>query len=1085
MFSRSFAIAFLLAFTTPLCAQPELEEAFERQVRPVLITHCLECHGPNKQESELRLDTREAILNGGASGAAIIVGKPQESLLIQAVERHGDLKMPPQSPLSPVEIDALRDWVRNGAVWPSHSNRLAPTSGTPTNHWAFQPPIVRIPPDHVAGHHPIDAFWLEKLAVAGLQASPVADRATLIRRVTMDLIGLRPTEEEVQAFVNDPDPLAYEKRVDRLLNSPAFGEHWARAWLDLTRYSTTKGYVYAREQRQWIHASHYRDWVIRAFNQDMPYDRFLVLQIAADLAAPDEPEAQAAMGFLTLGRRFLGIARDIIDDRIDVLTRTTMGLTVACARCHDHKYDPISTRDYYALYGVFLNSHEAQVALVAPDEQAMYPKHTELLAKIAEAEQVLNKRRAETEQRIRLRLKDYLLAQWELSKYPFEGFDQIISKDDLLPLIVRRWETYLAQSKERCDPLFIPWHRFRELSESDFVSQASTVVEQLQKLPEGTVNPAILNAFRTPPNSRQEVAQRYAALFEKATAATDDQAYSTDGLEALRALLNDPYGPCSIPSESVVNIEYLFDTATCDELWKRQNEIDKLLLTNGQTPPHAIVLHDRPNPRRAQVFRRGNPATATEFVSSRMLPVIAGPSAKPFQTGSGRWELAQAIVADNNPLTSRVIVNRIWGRYFGAGFVRSTSDFGRRAESPSHPELLDWLAQDLVAHKWSLKRLHRLICLSMPYRQSHLRPGDASSFATAFEKDPENRLLWYMPLKRLSLEAMLDNVRCAADGLSYSSIGSPQDPFDSRQHQRSIYASIDRQFFPNVLRSFDVANPDLHIPERAETTVPQQALFFMNHPWVMEQANRIAARSASIKEPTNRVLQMHQHLRLPSPSIEHARELAHWVDRINTRLPTAATPPSPWQYGYGIWAPKEQTLTGFQPLPLFTGSAWQGSDTYPDEKLGWLQLTAIGGHPGNDRKHAVIRRWIAPRSMQVRIESQLKHEPEQGDGIHAVIYREKGGVLQEATLHHAAQEMAVKEFSVAEGEAIDFSVDIAGTLSYDQFLWTIQIHESNPNHQNQSWNSETQFQEAAKPPLDGWTQLAHALLMSNPFMFVD
>ncbi len=463
----------------------EAIEFFERNVRPVLADHCWKCHGPDKQWASLRLDSREAILRGGDSGPAIVPGKPDESRLVQAVRHQGDVQMPPDEELNEKQIASLTRWVEIGAPWPARSriDDEDHSAARQRDHWAFQP--VRKPAlPEVAGdpriRTPIDRFVLARLQARGLAPSPPADRRTLIRRVTYDLTGLPPAAEEVDALVGDDTLEAYARLVDRLLDSPHYGEQWGRHWLDVARYSDTKGYVYAREERFWVHAWSYRDWVVQALNDDMPYDRFLQLQIAADQIAPDDPGALAAMGFFTLGRRFLGVTHDVIDDRIDVVTRGTLGLTVSCARCHDHKYDPIPTADYYSLYGVFDSCWERMVPLstASSQEDAAAAVPQELLDLQQKQADTLAARRAEASSRARARAGDYLAAQLELEKYPEQGFDQILTKDDLLPAVVRRWQVYLAQAARAGDPVFAAWHAYAVLDRAQFADQAANITQQ-------------------------------------------------------------------------------------------------------------------------------------------------------------------------------------------------------------------------------------------------------------------------------------------------------------------------------------------------------------------------------------------------------------------------------------------------------------------------------------------------------------------------------------------------------------------------------------------------------------------------------
>ncbi len=340
-------------------------EFFETKVRPVLAEHCFSCHGPKKQQAGLRLDVKAAAFQGSDEGPVLVPGQPEKSRLIQALSHQGETKMPPKGKLPPAVINDLTTWVKLGAPWPESKTGTAALANAESwkKHWAFQPvrkPTVPALKNPAGVPSPLDAFVLAQLEARGLTPNPPADRRTLLRRVKFDLLGLPPTAEEITAFEQDRSPEAFSKVVDRYLASPHYGERWARHWLDVARYADTKGYVFT-EERRYAYAYGYRDYVIKAFNEDLPYDRFLVEQLAADrLVAGGQAEvaAQAAMGYLTLGRRFLNSLPDIIDDRIDVVARGLMGLTVACARCHDHKYDPIPSKDYYSLYGVFASSIE-------------------------------------------------------------------------------------------------------------------------------------------------------------------------------------------------------------------------------------------------------------------------------------------------------------------------------------------------------------------------------------------------------------------------------------------------------------------------------------------------------------------------------------------------------------------------------------------------------------------------------------------------------------------------------------------------------------------------------------------------------
>lgn len=1077
---------------------------FETSIRPVLSETCLPCHGAHKQSGGLRLDSRASLLTGGESGPALVPGQAAESLLLQAIRHEGGLEMPPNKPLSPAQITAFATWIAQGAPWPESNVPLRSAIDLATErHWAFQPvqdPAIPRNTGTAWGRNAIDAFVAEQHAVAGLVPSPEADRPTLIRRLSYTLTGLPPSVEEVERFVADADPLAYERLVDRLLDSPHYGEHWARHWLDVARYSDTKGYVYAREERFWVHAWTYRDWVVRAFNEDMAYDRFLRLQIAGDQIPDRRPDDLAAMGFLTLGRRFLGVERDIIDDRIDVVCRGTLGLTVGCARCHDHKYDPIPTTDYYALYGVFDSCQESLVPL---DSVAGEDAFAAELRKRQEAlESGRQAARQEWSNFVRARVSDYLTAQTELSKYPPKGFDQVFEKSDVLPAFVRQWENFLRLAKRRNDPVFVHWHAYMELPPEEFGERAASITHELADA--AAANPLVAAEFATPPGSFGDVIARYAALFADiearwtarvAAAASDGEAvtgFADASEEQLRRVLYGPGAPCEVPDEPIVHIEDFMDSAQCTNLWKLQGEVDRWIIQASPGVPFAVSLVDREEPSQPRVFVRGNPATPGDEVPRRFLTLLSAEGTESFASGSGRRELAEAIVDPHNPLTARVLVNRMWAHHFGAGLVTTPSDFGTRADPPSHPALLDWLARRFMEGGWNVKALHRLILTSSTYRQHSTGPVDVQARSRALQRDPENRLLWRMNAKRLSFEEFRDSWLAVGGDLDAAVGGKPADlfqqPFPTR---RTLYGLVDRQFFPSGLRVFDFANPDLHIPQRSETTVPQQALFVLNHPFAIERAKALAARVDAASSAEEIVATLYRRALQRDPTtveLSRAAQFLQPVDAVDGPPPAATV--ADWGYGFGTYDEASQQVTGWTPLPYFSGSAWQGGSSWPDATLGWVQLTADGGHPGNDRAHAAVRRWTAPRPITVQIQSTLMHEVAAGDGIRAFLISSRSGLLATATVHQQTVELNVDRLDVEAGETIDFVVDIGDVLNSDQYLWRATVRQqpsadATPQPSAVTWDSQTDFAGPPTAQLTAVEQLAQVLLSANEFLFID
>ncbi|MFM8890892.1 MAG: PSD1 and planctomycete cytochrome C domain-containing protein [Planctomycetia bacterium] len=1085
----------------------ERTEFFEKSVRPVLLARCAGCHGAEKRWADLRLDTRAGLMAGGDHGAVVVAGEPDASRLVAAVRRLGDLQMPPDDPLPDGEVEALVRWVRAGAVWPDDPpSRADPAAAA--RHWAFRPPVAVEPPEISAetwAVTPIDRFIHRGLEEAGLAPSREADRRTLVRRLSYDLTGLPPTPEEVAAFERDPGADAYDRLVDRLLASPRYGEQQARRWLDVARYADTKGYVYGREERAWVHAATYRDWVVRAVNDGMPYDRFLLLQIAADQEAADDPAAAAAMGFLTLGRRFLGVTHDIIDDRIDVVTRTTMGLTVACARCHDHKYDPIPTADYYALYGVFLNAVEELVPTGARSAtgsaEAVEAYEKGLAERVTKLEETTATRRSEAAARVRSRIGEYLVAQTELERYPAEGFDQILGDGDVIPTFVRRFSEFLSLAARDTDPVFAPWAALARLPAEGFESAAAATIARLGEAV--AVNPRVALALEPPPRSMRETAERYAGVFAEAerlwqaaiAAAKEAGMPPPTGLpdpsaEELRRLLDDAGSPCLVPDEPIVSTEGFFSTKVCEELWKLQGEVDRWLIQQPLSPPHALRLVDRPVLRPAHVLRRGDPKQKGPEVPRRFLSVIAGAEPAPFAHGSGRRELARAIVDPGNPLTARVWVNRLWQQHFGRGLVDTPSDFGLRSNPPSHPELLDWLARELVGSGWSTRHVERLIVRSAVYRQRSDTAGNAAVAERASRVDPENRLLWRMPVRRLSFEEYRDTLLATSGRLDATIGGRASDLFAGggiNNRRRSLYGLVDRQFLPAVLRAFDFANPDLHVPRRNETTVPQQALFALNHPLVAAHAKELAKRARAAGGPTESVRDLYRAVYQREPTAaQEARALAFLAG-------TAEEPEAPlrpesraWQYGYGAIDEDAGTLRSFNPLPHFTGTAWQGAEQWPGGGLGWAQLTATGGHTGDDLAHSVVRRWTAPHAGRFAVTSTAAHETAAGDGVRCHVVSSRGGRLAKEAIHNRRVSFDLGPLALEAGDTLDFVVDVGATLNHDEHLWAPVIRALEPlPDRPREWDAARDF--AGPPPerLSRLEQLAHVLVMANETFFVD
>ena len=690
---------------------------FESRIRPLLAKNCYLCH-TDLESSGLRVDSRSALLKGGKRGTAVIVGQPEDSLLIRALQHEGDLKMPPGGPLEPQAVADLERWIRNGADWPESPVTMAAAHDQEASGlWSLSPVQDPAPPqvrEETWPLNPIDHFILARLDSAELTPSLEADRRTFIRRATFDLLGLPPTPEEAEDFVADELPGAHARLVDRLLASPHYGERWGRHWLDLVRYSDTAGDSADYPIPQMYK---YRDYVIDSLNRDKPYDQFLREQLAGDLMPAQSEEEKweriVATGYLAISRRFDVFPPSYqyltIADTIDNVGRGLLGLSISCAQCHDHKFDPISSRDYYALYGIFAST-----------------------------------------------------------RYPFAGAERDHVPHDLIPRVgPQRYEEIMKSSQKRLASLRSRWLQLNK--------EIKTITGRI-------------DGIKTS-RSREQIAK---------------------DLKKLRARQK--------------------------QVMFRQPRLEMAFaVTEGKAEDAAI--HQRGDPRTpGETVRRGFPAA------------LGGQTVPADLPESGRRQLADWITDPENPLTARVMVNRLWAHHFGRGLVSTQNDFGRRGVPPSHPQLLDYLASRFIENGWPIKSMHRLMMLSRTYRLE-TRPGQR-----ARQIDPENTYFSHMPRTRLDAEQIRDSILKISGDLDLR-MGGPH-PFPHRaewnysQHapftavyptqRRSVYLMTQRFKKHPFLSLFDGADPNVSIPSRNTTTTPMQSLFLMNSEFVHEQARHFA-----------------------------------------------------------------------------------------------------------------------------------------------------------------------------------------------------------------------------------------------------
>jgi hypothetical protein len=869
-------------------------EYFEKSVRPLLVQHCYECHSASDASGGLLIETRAGLLKGGDSGAAVVPGDPEKSLLLEAVRyKNPDFQMPPQNKLSDAEIATLEKWINLGAPDPrvataeTASSAPAPLGMSIEDgrrFWSFRPVADPAVPEVKTKDWvktPIDAFILAKLETAGLSPAPQADKRTLIRRLTFDLTGLPPTPEEIDAFLTDESPAAYQKVVDRLLASPHYGVRWGRHWLDVARYADSNG---LDENLSFGNAWRYRDYVIAAFNKDKPFDQFLVEQIAGDLLPHADRETKTATGFLVLGAKVLAepdrekLVMDTIDEQLDTLGKAFLGMTIGCVRCHDHKFDPLTQADYYSLAAILKSTktfadsntgaikHWNEHSFATPEE---LEKLKRVEAEIAEKKKAASSYKSQGMAKVRTaaqaKATEYLMAAAGFDPtMPLTQVAGIAEPLGLHPRILHHCRLHLEYHSD--DPLFGKWH---ELAAAGDVA-------------------AIEAHFRP--------------LFEPAAAAwaeakkADPKAtkLADERLEQARAALHDASGFLAVPAKP----EFAFDEATLAE-YHRLAEEARILESNAADAAAAMGVADGTVLTSLPIHIRGSHRNLGKPVSREFPEVMRTSSVRPILPAnqSGRLQLARWMASTEHPLTARVYANRLWRWHFGTGIVATTDNFGALGDRPSHPELLDWLARRFMAHGWSTKDLHRLIINSSTYQMASVHPSE-----TAAENfDPENRLLWKFRFQRLEAEQIRDAV-LAVSGRLDTTLGGKTVPLRNRQFvfdhtsiDHTKYDSLRRAAFLPVIRNnlytlfeqFDFPDPTMPTGNRNSTVVAPQALLMLNSDLVMDSADVLADQLLQqTEDDRQRVLRAYERtLGRTASDAEADRAIAFVTESIKNSTP--------------------------------------------------------------------------------------------------------------------------------------------------------------------------------------------------------
>lgn len=859
----------VFAANTAAAGMSPAARLFVDRVRPVLEQKCFSCH-TDDERGGLRLDSRERILEGGGRGPAVLPGNPEQSLLVAAVRHESeDLQMPRNGdPLSEQEIEGIVEWIRAGAEWADVAAPLAiprrAVTAEERSHWSFQP-LSR--PETPAlqeewAETEIDRFVLAALQKQGLTPVGPADKRTLIRRASYDLIGLPPTPGEIEAFVADDSPDAFEKVVDRLLASEHYGERWGRHWLDVTRFGEddTRGLAPDGSGRERYPMSYvHRDWVVDAFNDDMPYDDLVMAHLAADLMPVDKREEMLpALGFLGQGPWYYDIADPVIaraderHDRVDVTTRGFMGLTVGCARCHDHKYDPIGTHDYYAIAGIFDNANYYEYPVADSAAAAEFKAEQDFIKSMNEGlDSYLSTESDQLATVLSLQTSRYMMAAWKVTGKEQIPVEAAAAQARLDLEVLRRWIPFLGKEPKHY-PYVVPWQemiadeggteeRAQELADAfqrlvlELVAERDKLEEHNRKLIakgtslEETKSTPMPNGFESFFDEHQlelktmdrEKLNLLADLFMRDLDNELDTFFPQPGVFRFRGW----------------GLERQLSRVAIDHVATMREEIEEL---EEELPDLAFVMGvEEKGPEDIEdigLHIRGDPRTLGQRVPRGFPLVLQDETQERYIEGSGRLDLARDIAA--HPITARVIVNRVWAWHMGAGIVRTPSNFGFAGEPPTNPELLEFLAADFAENGHSIKRLHKQIMLSSVYQ---LAADDNPQYAGI---DPENHLFWRFNRQRLTVEAIRDGLLAVSGELDRKVGGKSLQLDDEDNARRTLYSEVSRFQLHEYLQTFDFPNPSLTAERRYATNVPLQSLYFMNSDFVHRQADAFVRRLA-------------------------------------------------------------------------------------------------------------------------------------------------------------------------------------------------------------------------------------------------
>ena len=880
---RIQTLALLFTSGVSVSAVEEDFDFFETKIRPVLVNKCYECHSVEaanrgKQKGGLLLDTREGIRKGGDTGPAVVPGDVSASLLLKAL-RQEELEMPPKGKLPDEIIADFTKWIESGAADPRDhaSTELKSTTIDASNHWAFKAPEMSGLPEVKNpkwAKSEIDRFILHQLEAQDLSPVASASPRVLVRRIYFNLLGLPPTPEQVDEFLiaseRDHDA-ALAKLVDSLLESPHYGERWGRHWLDVARYAEDQAHTFGVKKR--ANAHQYRDWVIRMLNEDLPFDQFVKYQLAGDLME-DESEDRfrkySGLGFLGLGAQYYKNSdkaqaeADELDDTIDTLTRGFLGLTVSCARCHDHKFDPIPTKDYYALAGIFNGRRYTEIPLAEEDAVKAYNEEQKVIKDLESKYRGDLRGMGRNQGREKLnQVSRYLQEGWRMNVLKSEGVrfsdEEYAKKRGLHPHFAKRFRDVMAVNRKSDLSKRLPelerWHQHEVKFDEKPTIESLKVPQEIVKLAEQLQVKVIKAAEAFSKIEVEKAGELAKARNEEDRLNKVIGKMENDQKRLLKNIWYDGHAPFYASDNDVYN-KFL------NEVQKKEADSKKAefegLRKNG-LPKYPVAHAIQGGGKAMQVYIRGNPASKGDWVARGSLEIL-NDEPRPTDPEEAkklsytRLDLAEAITSPENPLTARVIVNRVWQWHFGRGLVSTSSNFGLLGEAPTHPELLDWLTVKFIENGWSLKWLHREILRSASYQLSSERDSRNE------ELDGDNLYRWRFDRRRLEVEAWRDAL-LAISGKLDPEMGGPTFDLKNNNTRRTVYASISRHQLDGMLRIFDFPDANVSAASRTETTVPQQQLFVLNSDFIIEQAKAFAKQ----------VAQKHEDL---AKQVEHAYQLA-------------------------------------------------------------------------------------------------------------------------------------------------------------------------------------------------------------------